>query len=82
MQVSDLNNNVKKIKKIQNKSTSKKQPVHLKDMLSKLLNVIEDFEKNGKIDFKGHRERIDILSSFISDFIRDYDQKITISGGQ
>ena len=82
MQVSDLNNNVKKIKKIQNKSTSKKQPVQLKDMLSKLLNVIEDFEKNGKIDFKGHRERIDILSSFISDFIRDYDQKITISGGQ
>ena len=82
MQVSDLNNNVKKIKKIQNKSTSKKQPVQLKDMLSKLLNVIEDFEKNGKIDFKGHRERMDILSSFIGDFIRDYDQKITISGGQ
>jgi polyhydroxyalkanoate synthesis regulator phasin len=79
MQVSDLNNNVKSITK---KSTSKKQPVQLKDMLSKLLNVIEDFEKNGKIDFKVHRERIDILTSFISDFIRDYDQKITISGGQ
>ena len=79
MQVSDLNNNVKNIAK---KSISKKQPVQLKDMLSKLLNVIEDFEKNGKIDFKGHRERMDILSSFISDFIRDYDQKITISGGQ
>ena len=82
MQVSDLNNNVKKIKKIQNKSTSKKQPVQLKDMLSKLLNVIEYFEKNGKIDFKGHRERMDILSSFISDFIRDEENKRIISGGQ
>ena len=79
MQVSNLNNDVKKI---QNKSTPQKQPVQLKDMLSKLLNVIEYFEKHGKIDFKGHRERIDILTSFISDFIRDYDQKITISGGQ
>lgn len=79
MQVSNLNNNVKKIQK---KSTPQKQPVQLKDMLSKLLNVIEDFEKNGKIDFKGHRERMDILTSFISDFIRDYDQKKLISGGQ
>ena len=79
MQVSNLNNDVKKIQK---KSTPQKQPVQLKDMLSKLLNVIEDFEKNGKIDFKGHRERMDILTSFISDFIRDYDQKITISGGK
>lgn len=75
MQVSDLNNNVKNI-------TSKKQPVQLKDMLSTILNIVENFEKHGKIDFKGHRERIDILTSFISDFIRDYDQKITISGGQ
>ena len=79
MQVSNLNNDVKKIQK---KSTPQKQPVQLKDMLSKLLNVIEDFEKNGKIDFKGHRERMDILTSFISDFIRDYDQKKLISGGQ
>ena len=79
MQVSNLNNNVKKIQK---KSTSQKQPVQLKDMLSKLLNVIEDFEKNGKIDFKGHRERIDILKSFITDFIRDEENKRTISGGQ
>jgi uncharacterized protein (UPF0305 family) len=75
MQVSDLNNNVKNI-------TSKKQPVQLKDMLSKLLNVIEKFEKNGKIDFKGHRERMDILTSFISDFIKDDEQKRIISGGQ
>jgi DNA mismatch repair ATPase MutS len=79
MQVSDLNNNVKNITK---KSTSKKQPVQLKDMLSTILNIVENFEKHGKIDFKGHRERIDILKDFISDFIRDYDQKITISGGQ
>ena len=79
MQVSNLNNNVKKIQK---KSTPQKQPVQLKDMLSKLLNVIEDFEKNGKIDFKGHRERIDILTSFISDFIRDEENKRIISGGQ
>jgi hypothetical protein len=75
MQVSDLNNNVKNI-------TSKKQPVQLKDMLSKLLNVIEDFEKNGKINFKGHRERMDILKDFVTSFIKDDEQKRIISGGQ
>ena len=82
MQVSDLNNNVKKIKKIQNKSTSKKQPVQLKDMLSKLLNVIENFEKNGKIDFKVHRERLDILKDLVMSFIKDEENKRIISGGQ
>jgi polyhydroxyalkanoate synthesis regulator phasin len=79
MQVSDLNNNVKSITK---KSTSKKQPVQLKDMLSKLLNVIEDFEKNGKIDFKVHRERLDILKDLVTSFIKDDEQKRIISGGQ
>jgi len=79
MQVSDLNNNVKNITK---KSTSKKQPVQLKDMLSKLLNVIEDFEKNGKIDFKVHRERLDILKDLVTSFIKDDEQKRIISGGQ
>ena len=82
MQVSDLNNNVKKIKKIQNKSTSKKQPVQLKDMLSKLLNVIEDFEKNGKFSCKGHRERLDILKDLVMSFIKDEENKRIISGGQ
>lgn len=80
MQVSDLNNNVKNINN--KKSTSKKQPVQLKDMLSKLLNVIEDFEKNGKIDFKVHRERMDILKDLVTSFIKDDEQKRIISGGQ
>ena len=65
-----------------NKSTSKKQPKpnQLKDMLSKLLNVVEDFEKNGKVDCKEHKDRIDILKSFITDFIKDEEQKTTIMG--
>lgn len=79
MQVSNLNNNVKKI---QNKSTSKKQPVQLKDMLSKLLNVIEYFEKNGKIDFKIDKDKIDILKDLVISFIKDDEQKRTIRGGQ
>ena len=62
MQVSNLNNDVKKI---QNKSTPQKQPVQLKDMLSKLLNVIENFEKNGKIDFKIDKDKIDILKDLV-----------------
>ena len=79
MQVSNLNNDVKKIQK---KSTPQKQPVQLKDMLSKLLNVIENFEKNGKIDFKVHRERLDILKDLVMSFIKDDEQKRTIMGGQ
>ena len=79
MQVSNLNNDVKKIQK---KSTPQKQPVQLKDMLSKLLNVIENFEKNGKIDFKVHRERLDILKDLVMSFIKDEENKRIISGGQ
>lgn len=75
MQVSDLNNNVKK-------STSKKQPVQLKDMLSTILNIVENFEKHGKIDFKVHRERMDILKDLVTSFIKDDEQKRIISGGQ
>ncbi len=78
MQVSDLNNNVKNIKK----STSKKQPVQLKDMLSKLLNVIEDFEKNGNGTYKNTRDRMDILKDLVMSFIKDDEQKRIISGGQ
>ncbi len=79
MQVSNLNNDVKKI---QNKSTPQKQPVQLKDMLSKLLNVIENFEKNGKIDFKIDKDKIDILKDLVISFIKDDEQKRTIRGGQ
>ena len=79
MQVSNLNNDVKKIQK---KSTPQKQPVQLKDMLSKLLNVIEDFEKNGKFSCKGHRERLDILKDLVMSFIKDEENKRIISGGQ
>ena len=79
MQVSNLNNDVKKIQK---KSTPQKQPVQLKDMLSKLLNVIENFEKNGKIDFKIDKDKIDILKDLVISFIKDDEQKRTIRGGQ
>ena len=79
MQVSNLNNDVKKI---QNKSTPQKQPVQLKDMLSKLLNVIENFEKNGKIDFKIDKDKIDILKDLVISFIKDDEQKRTIRGCQ
>ena len=70
------------LNKINKKSTLQRQPVQLKDMLSTILNAVENFEQNGKINFKGHKERMEILKSFITEFIKDDEQKRIISGGQ
>ena len=76
MKIDSLTNALKNTPK---KSTSK-QPDQLKDMLSTILNIVENFEKHGKFSCKAHRERMDILKSFITDFIKDEEQKRIIMG--
>jgi hypothetical protein len=78
MKLDSLNNSVKEI---QNKSASKKQPTDLEDMLSTMLGVIQRFEKNGNGTYKNTRDRIDILKNFVTDFIKDEEQKQIIMGG-
>ena len=78
MKLDSLNNSVKEI---HNKSASKKQPTDLEDMLSTMLVVIQRFEKNGNGTYKNTRDRIDILKNFVTDFIKDEEQKKIIMGG-
>ena len=79
MKLDSLNNSVKEI---QNKSASKKQPTDLEDMLSTMLGVIQRFEKNGNGTYKNTRDRIDILKSFIRDFIKYEENAKLLRGGQ
>ena len=79
MKLDSLNNSVKEI---HNKSASKKQPTDLEDMLSTMLGVIQRFEKNGNGTYKNTRDRIDILKSFISDFIKYEENAKLLRGGQ
>ena len=78
MKLDSLNNSVKEI---QNKSASKKQPNPLEDMLSTMLGVIQRFEKNGNGTYKNTRDIIDILKNFVTDFIKNEEQKKIIMGG-
>ena len=78
MKLDSLNNSVKEI---HNKSASKQQPTDLEDMLSTMLGVIQRFEKNGNGTYKNTRDRIDILKNFVTDFIKDEEQKKIIMGG-
>jgi hypothetical protein len=77
MKIADLNNSVKEVSK---KSTSKKQPVKLKDMLLIISNEIQRFEKNGQVDSKIDKDKINILKNIVSDMIKNEDQKQIIMG--
>lgn len=77
MKIAGLNNGVKEIPK---KSTSKKQPNKLKDMLLIISNEIQRFEKNGQVDSKIDKDKIDILKNIVSDMIKNEDQKQIIMG--
>lgn len=77
MKVADLNREIKDVNK---KSTSKKQPQKLKDVLSIISNSIQKFEKNGQLNSKIDKDKIDILKNIVSDMIKDEDQKQIIMG--
>lgn len=77
MKIANLNNSVKEVSK---KYTSKKQPVTLKEMLLIISNEIQRFEKNGQVDSKIDKDKIDILKNIVSDMIKNEDQKQIIMG--
>ena len=73
MKLNNLNNR-------NNKPTSKKQPNQLKDMLSTIFSVINKFEKNETVEYTNNKDKIDILKNFVTDMIKDGEQKQIISG--
>ena len=78
MKVSDLNKGVKDLKNQQPLSDKNKKK--LRDTLSQMFDMIERFEKNGKVDGKSDKDKIDMLKDVISDMVKDEDRKKIIKG--
>ena len=49
-------------------------------MLLIISNEIQRFEKNGQVDSKLDKDKIDILKNIVSDMIKNEDQKQIIMG--
>ena len=77
MKMSCLLNNVKNG---YNQSTLKEQKNEFNYLLTEIFNKIQRFEKNGTVDSKAHREKMDILKNFITDLIKHEEQKKIIMG--
>ena len=54
---------------------------NLRDTLANMSDVIEKFEKTGKIENKTEREKVVLLKDFIFNLIKDEDEKRIIRGG-
>ncbi|PHO09085.1 hypothetical protein CPG37_10835 [Malaciobacter canalis] len=76
MKLKNLINEVDEIKNPLSKGNKKK----LRDTLSQMFDVIEKFEKNGKIDGKSDKDKIDVLKNVISDMVKQSDREKIIKG--
>lgn len=76
MRLKNLINEVDEVKKPLSKGNKKK----LRDTLSQMFDVIEKFEKNGKIDGKSDKDKIDVLKNVISDMVKQSDREKIIKG--
>ena len=79
MKLRDLNEDIMNLKKPQPLSSENRK--NLKDTLANMSDVIEKFEKTGKIENKTEREKVVLLKDFIFNLIKDEDEKRIIRGG-
>ena len=79
MKLRDLNKDVANLKKP--KPLSSENRKNLRDTLANMSDVIEKFEKTGKIENKTEREKVVLLKDFIFNLIKDEDEKRIIRGG-
>ena len=79
MKLRDLNEDINKLKKPQPLSSENRK--NLRDTLANMSDVIEKFEKTGKIENKTEREKVVLLKDFIFNLIKDEDEKRIIRGG-
>lgn len=76
MKLKNLINEVDEVNNPLSKGNKKK----LRDTLSQMFDVIEKFEKNGKIDGKSDKDKIDVLKNVISDMVKQSDREKIIKG--
>ena len=79
MKLRDLNEDIMNLKKPQPLSSENRK--NLRDTLANMSDVIEKFEKTGKIENKTEREKVVLLKDFIFNLIKDEDAKRIIRGG-
>ena len=79
MKLRDLNEDIMNLKKPQPLSSENRK--NLRDTLASMFDVIEKFEKTGKIENKTEREKVVLLKDFIFNLIKDEDEKRIIRGG-
>ena len=79
MKLRDLNEDIMNLKKPQPLSSENRK--NLRDTLANMSDVIEKFEKTGKIENKTEREKGVLLKDFIFNLIKDEDEKRIIRGG-
>ena len=79
MKLRDLNEDIMNLKKPQALSSENRK--NLRDTLANMSDVIEKFEKTGKIENKTEREKVVLLKDFIFNLIKDEDEKRIIRGG-
>ena len=79
MKLRDLNEDIMNLKKPQPLSSENRK--NLRDTLANMSDVIEKFEKTGKIENKTEREKVVLLKDFIFNLIKDEDEKRIIRGG-
>lgn len=59
---------------------SNKNKKKLRDTLSQMFDVIENFEKNGKIESNSDKDKIEVLRNIISDMVKQSDREKIIRG--
>jgi ABC-type siderophore export system fused ATPase/permease subunit len=74
MKVRDL------IKESSGNPLSKKQKDKLRDVLSSMFDTIQRFEKNGKVEGKSDKEKVEMLKDTINSMIKSKDREKTIRG--
>ena len=79
MKLRDLNEDIMNLKKPQPLSSENRK--NLRDTLANMSDVVEKFEKTGKIENKTEREKVVLLKDFIFNLIKDEDEKRIIRGG-
>jgi ribosome recycling factor len=59
---------------------SKDQKQKLRNVLSSMFDTIERFEKNGKIESKDDKEKVEMLRDTISSMIKSKERESVIKG--
>ena len=65
---------------VRNQSLSKEKRDRLRNVLSSMFGTIQRFERNGKLELRDDKEKIEMLKDTIHSMIKEEDRKKVIRG--